>query len=248
MRVIFRTTAKLLKICELRESLLDVDEKFRNQFFRRVLAAVREGEISLHNEQGFTVSLDDLKRLARAATRESCDPIYKMALTKPEDILKYTDILNDYISFYHVLFPELSRWLQDKHGFEVTSDASAAASEMTPGAESDACLERKEADPLSNDDESHEQAESIDDTDSTRERRANHDMAREKGTRLLILENWDRIESERGASANGYETLRELRKIVGDSSSRLRSLKSIQNRLVELRNEKLIPCKEKLIP
>jgi len=72
------------------------------------------------------------------------------------------------------------------------------------------------------------------------ERRAKHDMAKERGCRLAILTNWDTIEKSRGPNAAGPQVLRELNR-KKDPAEKSPSLKTVQNRLIELRKENLIP-------
>jgi len=77
-------------------------------------------------------------------------------------------------------------------------------------------------------------------TETPRARRARHDIATERGCRRLILENWDKIEAEYGPNADGRQVLRVLKRNL-DKGEKEPALKTIQNRLIILRNEKLIP-------
>ncbi len=71
-------------------------------------------------------------------------------------------------------------------------------------------------------------------------RRANHDITTERGCRRAILEAWDDIEKCHGPNADGRQVLRVLRRIK-TGSEEAPQLKTIQNRLSDLRKEKLIP-------
>jgi hypothetical protein len=78
------------------------------------------------------------------------------------------------------------------------------------------------------------------DTMTPKDRRANHDITRERGCRRMILENWSTIESLCGPAANGRSVLRVLkRELLTDQP--LPELKTVQNRLNDLRKEKFIP-------
>lgn len=72
------------------------------------------------------------------------------------------------------------------------------------------------------------------------DRRANHDMTTERGCRRAILEAWDRIETRYGPKADGRQVLRVLTG-TKTGSEEAPQLKTIQNRLIDLRKEKLIP-------
>jgi hypothetical protein len=77
-------------------------------------------------------------------------------------------------------------------------------------------------------------------TDSIKERRKQHDITAERGCRRHILELWDKIELEYGKGADGHQVLRVIKRDI-DVSYRCPQLKTVQNKLAELRSEKLIP-------
>ena len=70
------------------------------------------------------------------------------------------------------------------------------------------------------------------------ERRAKLDITAERGARRRILEHWDSIEKEYGPNADGRQVLRVLKRDKGED---VPVLKTVQNRLSDLRAEKLIP-------
>ena len=72
------------------------------------------------------------------------------------------------------------------------------------------------------------------------ELRKNHDITRERGCRRLILEHWDDIEKLHGPNANGRQARIYILKEI-DASESKPVLKTVQNKLAELRGEKLIP-------
>lgn len=68
MRVTFKASPELLKVCEIGESIRDADDSFRRQFSILVLVAVRSREIPVRNKNGFKIppeSLDITERKAR---------------------------------------------------------------------------------------------------------------------------------------------------------------------------------------
>lgn len=67
-----------------------------------------------------------------------------------------------------------------------------------------------------------------------------YDIEQETGCRRMILENWEKIALKSGGNFNGAQALRHF-KIEYGKDADLPKLKTIQNRLKELRNEKLIP-------
>lgn len=72
------------------------------------------------------------------------------------------------------------------------------------------------------------------------ERRASHDITTERGCRRLILENWSTVRQLHGPNADA----RQVWKIIERNKGRFDetpTLKTVQNRLRDLRNEKLIP-------
>lgn len=71
-----------------------------------------------------------------------------------------------------------------------------------------------------------------------KQRRDALDLSRERGARRRILEQWDVIEAEYGPAADAHEVARVLKR---DEDEDEPSLKTIQNRLSELRREGLIP-------
>lgn len=72
------------------------------------------------------------------------------------------------------------------------------------------------------------------------ERRAAYDITTERGARRLILEHWDAIEKQWGANIDAHNVLRVLKREM-DSCDRLPVLKTVQNLLIDLRRENLIP-------
>lgn len=75
-------------------------------------------------------------------------------------------------------------------------------------------------------------------SDSARERRDNLDIKRERGTRRRILELWNDIEAEYGSEPDAHQVLRVLNRQHGEDEP---ALKTIQNRLIDLRRDGLIP-------
>jgi len=71
-------------------------------------------------------------------------------------------------------------------------------------------------------------------------RRASHDVTTERGCRRSILEQWGEIESLYGPNADGHQVLRVLNRNK-DSSQKQVVLKTVQNKLGQLRKENLIP-------
>ena len=67
-----------------------------------------------------------------------------------------------------------------------------------------------------------------------------YDIEQETGCRRMILENWKTIALTCGNAANGGQVLRQL-KIIYGKEAKLPELKTVQNRLRDLRKEKLIP-------
>lgn len=68
MRVTFKASPELLKVCEIGESIGDADDSFRRQFSILVLGAVRNREIPVRNKNGFKIppeSLDITERQTR---------------------------------------------------------------------------------------------------------------------------------------------------------------------------------------
>jgi hypothetical protein len=75
-------------------------------------------------------------------------------------------------------------------------------------------------------------------TPTHKQRRHALDLNRERGARRRIIELWDAIEAEYGVAADAHQVLRVLKRDKGEDEP---SLKTIQNRLSELRKEGLIP-------
>jgi hypothetical protein len=73
-----------------------------------------------------------------------------------------------------------------------------------------------------------------------RKNRQEHDIKAERGCRRIILEHWDTIEKLHGPRAKGFQVQRFLRNQPDNRESEA-SLKTIQNRLIDLRKQKLIP-------
>ena len=72
------------------------------------------------------------------------------------------------------------------------------------------------------------------------ELRKNHESKRERGCRRLILEHWDDIKKLHGPNANGRQARHYILKKI-DASESKPALKTVQNKLAELRSEKRIP-------
>ena len=109
------------------------------------------------------------------------------------------------------------------------TESAQATSSNTSGASENAAPEVK---PDSDD----EQGDSL----TPAERRAKHDITTERGCRRMILEYWNIVEKLHGPSADG----RQVRRILlreKDESEAAPVLKTVQNKLAELRSEKLIP-------
>lgn len=83
-------------------------------------------------------------------------------------------------------------------------------------------------------------AESLPPSEALAERRKNHDIAKERGCRRLILEYWDDIEKLHGPMADGRNARNVILKKLDESDSKPQ-LKTFRNKLRQLRNEKLIP-------
>lgn len=64
------------------------------------------------------------------------------------------------------------------------------------------------------------------------------DVSQERGTRLRILAAWSEIELLHGQRPNAHHVLRHLKR---DKDEKSISLKTVQNKLSELRRDKLIP-------
>lgn len=73
-----------------------------------------------------------------------------------------------------------------------------------------------------------------------RKNRQEHDITDERGCRRMILEHWDTIEKPHGPRAKGAQVARFLRNQPDNRESEP-SLKTIRNRLIDLRKQKLIP-------
>jgi hypothetical protein len=67
-----------------------------------------------------------------------------------------------------------------------------------------------------------------------------YDIKRERGCRRLILEYWHEIKSLYEDNADARQVLRVLKRNI-EKYERLPALKTVQNRLIDLRKEKLIP-------
>jgi hypothetical protein len=76
--------------------------------------------------------------------------------------------------------------------------------------------------------------------DGTKERRAKLDITRERGCRRHILENWEKVLQLHGGGADARQALVILKRNM-DKSDRLPTLKTVQNKMAELRKENLIP-------
>lgn len=92
--------------------------------------------------------------------------------------------------------------------------------------------------PMSNLDGSQKNISSVSDDLAPAERRARLDMKSERGVRRRILEQWDAIETEYGTAADAHQVLRVLLRDKGETEP---TLKTLQNRLIDLRKEGLIP-------
>jgi hypothetical protein len=80
--------------------------------------------------------------------------------------------------------------------------------------------------------------DSVSATESPAERRAKLDITGERGCRRRILENWKTIESGYGPKADGRQVLHFLKQAKDEKQP---VLKTVQNHLAKLRQEKLIP-------
>jgi hypothetical protein len=74
---------------------------------------------------------------------------------------------------------------------------------------------------------------------SPAERRAQLDIKHQRGSKRVIIEQWEAIESKFGPTPDGHQVLRHL-KIHMDQAD-LPKLKTVQNHLAELRQRELIP-------
>jgi hypothetical protein len=83
-------------------------------------------------------------------------------------------------------------------------------------------------------------AESNPTSETPAQRRKNHDMTEERGTRALILEHWDDIEKLHPRGVNGRQVWKYL-KARADPSDKNFTQKTVQNHLPVLRKEGLIP-------
>jgi hypothetical protein len=68
----------------------------------------------------------------------------------------------------------------------------------------------------------------------------NKDIEEEIGCRRLIREHWPTIKALHGPDADGRQVRRVLKDNI-DESEKLPELKTVQNRLIDLRKENLIP-------
>lgn len=71
-----------------------------------------------------------------------------------------------------------------------------------------------------------------------KERREKLDIKRERGARRRILELWNDIEALHGADPDAHQVLRVLNRQQGEDAP---ALKTVQNRLIDLRRDGLIP-------
>jgi len=71
-----------------------------------------------------------------------------------------------------------------------------------------------------------------------KKRRDGLDIKSERGARRRILELWNDIEAEYGSTPDAHQVLRVLNRQQGEDEP---ALKTIQNRLIDLRREGLIP-------
>lgn len=71
-----------------------------------------------------------------------------------------------------------------------------------------------------------------------KQRRTKLDITRERGARRRILERWDNIEAEYGPKADAHQVLRVLNRERGEEEP---TLKTVQNRLNDLRRDGLLP-------
>lgn len=70
------------------------------------------------------------------------------------------------------------------------------------------------------------------------DRRKKLDISRQRGTRRRIIEKWTNIELEYGPKADAHQVLRVLKRDPGEEAPQL---KTVQNLLIALRKESLIP-------
>ena len=73
-----------------------------------------------------------------------------------------------------------------------------------------------------------------------KQRRDRHDIGKERQCRRLILENWEIVAMRYGPGADGRQVLTVLKQ-KSEPGDKLPTLKTVQNRLIDLRREKLIP-------
>lgn len=76
--------------------------------------------------------------------------------------------------------------------------------------------------------------------ESTRGRRTNLDITRERGCRRHILENWETVLQLHGGGADPRQVLIILKRYM-DKFDRVPTLKTVRNRMIDLRKENLIP-------
>jgi len=114
MQITFKSCpeSKLLKIDEIGESIVGVDDSFRQEIILLVLGAVRNGDITPRTENG---------------TKDPPDwPIDENSADKQEDKRK------QFVRFY-----QLVHWLRNEKGFEVKTAATNIPSEKVPQSISD---------------------------------------------------------------------------------------------------------------
>jgi hypothetical protein len=66
------------------------------------------------------------------------------------------------------------------------------------------------------------------------------DVDGERGCRRLILENWLTIKSLHGVNADARQVLRVIKRYLQDGEKHP-ELKTVQNKLIDLRKEKKLP-------
>ena len=75
---------------------------------------------------------------------------------------------------------------------------------------------------------------------SSEEHGVQHDLTAERGCRELILRNWKTVKQLHGENASARQVLRIIERNIGKFEE-APDLKTVSNRMSELRNEKLIP-------
>lgn len=172
---------------------------------------------------------DDIVQKLKLAVAEKKLPVHR-----PGERLDYqpTKVREYYDEVY---WDDLNAWLEDNAKRIVWRfPVPAQATKQADAGPTDDAATTNDGEPKGDDAD-----DATDDTGLTpAQRREKLDITLERGCRRRILEKWSDIESEYGPRPDG----RQVRCVLArDKSESPPNLKTVQNRLIELRNEKLIP-------